>query len=63
MTQDQTPGNNVAPLRNVGLLSELVERVLNRTAGLPGMACFHGFSGYGKSFAAMYAGMCMAVRN
>jgi DNA transposition AAA+ family ATPase len=37
------------------LLAELIERVMNRPSGLPGMATFHGFSGYGKSFAAMYA--------
>jgi len=58
MPQDialSNPANSVAPLRNVAALMELLERVMNRTPGLPGMATFHGFSGYGKSFAAMYA--------
>lgn len=45
----------IAPLRNVTLLAELVDRVQNRTANLPGMAAFSGPSGYGKSNAAMYA--------
>ncbi|MEO0034386.1 MAG: hypothetical protein RLZZ501_409 [Pseudomonadota bacterium] len=55
MTIDIPSVNTIAPLRNVMLLAELVERVMTRPAGLPGMATFHGFSGYGKSFAAMYA--------
>jgi len=45
----------IAPLRNVAALSELIQRVQNRHHALPGMACFHGFSGYGKSCAAIYA--------
>jgi DNA transposition AAA+ family ATPase len=55
MTQSPSPVNTIAPLRNVALLSQLVERVQNRTGGLPGMATFHGPSGYGKTFAAIYA--------
>lgn len=55
MSADIAPVNTIAPLRNVMLLAELIERVMNRPSGLPGMATFHGFSGYGKSFAAMYA--------
>ena len=51
-----TNGNGtIAPLRNVGLFVELVERVLSRPAHLPGMATFHGFSGYGKTFSATLA--------
>lgn len=45
---------NVAPLRNVMLLGALIRRVTGRDEGMPGMACFHGFSGYGKSQAALY---------
>lgn len=45
----------IAGLRNVTLFSELVKRVKERTSGLPGMACFHGPSGFGKTFAAIYA--------
>lgn len=46
---------SVLPLRNVARLSELLLRVKDRAPGLPGMGCFYGPSGYGKSFAAMYA--------
>ena len=46
--------NNVAPLRNVMLLGALIRKVQYRDEGMPGMACFHGFSGYGKSQAALY---------
>jgi DNA transposition AAA+ family ATPase len=45
----------IAPLKNVALFTELVERVMERPAHLPGMATFHGFSGYGKTFSATYA--------
>lgn len=45
---------NVAPLRNVMLLGALIRQVQYRDEGMPGMACFHGFSGYGKSQAALY---------
>lgn len=55
MTIDVSPVNTVAPLRNVALLAGLVERVTNRPLGLPGMGCFHGPSGYGKTFACIYA--------
>lgn len=51
-----TNGNGtIAPLRNVGLCMELVERVMSRPAHLPGLATFHGFSGYGKTFSATLA--------
>jgi DNA transposition AAA+ family ATPase len=49
------PTSTIAPLRNVAAFTELVDRVMNRSRGLPGMATFHGFSGYGKTFAAIYA--------
>jgi hypothetical protein len=45
----------VAPLRNVALLDELVERLLGRDPDLPGFGCFYGPSGYGKSYACIYA--------
>lgn len=47
--------NSVAPLRNVSALVGLIERVNNRAPGLPGMAVFHGPSGFGKTTAAVYA--------
>lgn len=45
----------IAPLKNVALFNELVDRVMHRPAHLPGMATFHGYSGYGKTFSAIYA--------
>lgn len=54
MTEEATHVNSIAPLKNVTLMNSLVERVMNRAPGLPGMATFHGFSGYGKSSAATY---------
>ena len=53
---DDTPTyGSIAPLRNVRALAELIERVQERADGLPGMACFHGPSGYGKTSAAAFA--------
>jgi predicted nucleic acid-binding protein len=45
---------NVAPLRNVMLMNALINRVMNRDFDLPGLACFFGPSGYGKSYAAVW---------
>lgn len=47
--------DTISPLKNVLAFSELVERTINRPAHLPGMATFTGFSGYGKTYAAIYA--------
>lgn len=44
-----------APLRNMALFYELTERVMRRASHLPGMACFYGHSGYGKTFSAVWA--------
>lgn len=38
-----------APTRNVALFAELVSRIQSRGDGLPGMGCFYGPTGYGKS--------------
>lgn len=54
MTAVDAPVNSIAPLRNVLLLTELMERVMNRTPGLPGLASFTGYSGYGKTHACIY---------
>lgn len=51
----KTTGGTIAPLRNVTLFNELVTRVVDRPRHLPGLATFHGFSGYGKTWAATYA--------
>lgn len=48
------PIGTVAPLGNVALFSELIDRVMRRSSGLPGMATFHGPSGYGKSRSAIW---------
>lgn len=55
MDKEQKLYNSVAPLRNVAALVALINRVENRTVGLPGMAVFYGPSGYGKTTAAVYA--------
>lgn len=55
MTEERQLYNSVAPLRNVAALVALVDRVQNRAHGLPGMACFYGPSGFGKSTSAVYA--------
>lgn len=47
-------GGSVAPLRNVLLLNALINRVQNRDFDLPGLACFFGPSGYGKTKAATW---------
>lgn len=55
MTQAGDLYNSVAPLRNVTALVTLIHRVTERAHGLPGMATFYGYSGYGKTMAAVYA--------
>ncbi len=45
----------VAPLRNVATCTKALERAMNRQRHLPGMICFYGPSGFGKSYAAAYA--------
>lgn len=47
--------NTVAPLTNVAILQELVGRLRNRKPNLPGIGCFFGFSGWGKTIATTYA--------
>ena len=49
------PLSTVAPLRNVAALTQLVDRIKNRSMNLPGMGTFYGPSGLGKSFAGTYA--------
>lgn len=53
MTQDQTL-RNVAPLANVVRLNTLIERCDARASGLPGMGCFYGPAGRGKSFGGIF---------
>ncbi|MEE3071301.1 MAG: ATP-binding protein [Pseudomonadota bacterium] len=46
---------NLAPLRNVANFLALGTRLEERGAGLPGMGCFFGPSGYGKTTASLFA--------
>lgn len=55
MTEEHRQNNSVAPLRNVVALVELITRVNQRGPGLPGLGVFYGWSGYGKTTAAVYA--------
>ncbi len=47
--------NTTAPLKNVTLFTEVLERVISSPNSLPRMATFHGFSGYGKTMSAIHA--------
>ena len=55
MTETNGATNSVAPLANVARLIQLIERCENRSYGLPGMGCFHGRAGLGKTTAAIYS--------
>lgn len=45
----------VGPLTNVALMQELVGRLRHRKPNLPGIGCFYGLSGDGKTWATIYA--------
>lgn len=45
----------IAPLTNVALFSDLMAKLINRPAHLPGIGIFFGYSGYGKTKSAAYA--------
>lgn len=55
MSQCMTIGKRVQPLRNVGVLAQLIKKIQNRTFGLPNIGVFYSPPGYGKSFAAAFA--------
>jgi len=44
----------IAPLVNVGLCLQALDMAMNRASHLPGIVCFNGPSGYGKSSGAAY---------
>lgn len=50
-----TEGGNVAPTSNIGLVHAVMEQLVKRAPGLPGIGVFYGRSGVGKSFGASYA--------
>ncbi|MDX2094337.1 MAG: ATP-binding protein [Alphaproteobacteria bacterium] len=60
--------HGAAPLRNIGLLEELLLRAINRESHLPGIVTFSGPSGFGKSTAvgfvtAQYQAIYVEVRS
>jgi len=48
------PKGTLAPLKNVAAMLTLAERLIERAPHLPGLGVFNGYSGYGKTFAAIY---------
>ena len=46
--------DTIAPLKNVAMCGRALDRAITRPQHLPGMVCFYGPSGFGKSFAAAY---------
>lgn len=52
--QTAAPIDKPAPLRNVANFSALIQTVVERASYLPGLACFYGLSGYGKSRSAVF---------
>ncbi|MHB2265846.1 AAA family ATPase [Aliihoeflea sp. PC F10.4] len=46
--------NRPAPLKNVAAFSTLLQKMVDRDADLPGLACFHSPSGWGKTKSAVY---------
>ncbi|CDM42419.1 AAA family ATPase [Ectopseudomonas oleovorans] len=46
--------NGMAQIANLGLCDIALERALSRTSSLPGLVCFYGPSGYGKSMSAAW---------
>lgn len=50
----QAPTTSFAALKNVILLMQLHQRLKDRGPHLPGIGVMHGYSGYGKTYAAIY---------
>ena len=55
MNEQTEKRQTLAPLRNVSRMLALVDRLQSRGDGVPGMGCFYGFSGLGKSMASSFA--------
>lgn len=49
------PTTSFAALKNVMIMMNMVHRLQDRGQHLPGIGVMHGFSGYGKTYAAIYA--------
>lgn len=60
MTEQTLEKKTLAPLRNVSRMLALIDRLQSRGDGVPGMGCFYGFSGLGKSMAASFC--CNSTR-
>ncbi|AOJ10574.1 AAA family ATPase [Burkholderia mayonis] len=57
MTQHEQSSNSIgaiAQIANLGMCDIAIERAVSRSANLPGLVCFYGPSGWGKSMAANY---------
>lgn len=56
MSSLNTPiaGPGLAQIANIGLCDIALERAMSRTASLPGLVCFYGPSGFGKSMSAAW---------
>ncbi|WP_054007858.1 AAA family ATPase [Cypionkella psychrotolerans] len=54
MSDEHQPINNVAALANVSRFAQMVIMLQNRAPGLPGMGCFYGPAGLGKSTAGIF---------
>lgn len=52
---NESPSGPTAPLRNVQLFWQLMEKLIHRPRHLPGLGVFYGFSGYGKTHSAVFA--------
>ena len=55
MTQNEETFQGVAPLENVARLTALIDRILHRKPGLPGLGCLYGRAGRGKTTAGIHA--------
>ncbi|VVE67835.1 hypothetical protein PAN31117_02782 [Pandoraea anapnoica] len=57
MTQHESKSKSaasIAQIANLGMCDIAIERAVSRSANLPGLVCFYGPSGWGKSMAANY---------
>lgn len=52
---NESPAGPTAPLRNVQLFTQLMDKLVHRPRHLPGLGVFYGFSGYGKTHSAVWA--------
>ncbi|MBU9121791.1 ATP-binding protein [Burkholderia multivorans] len=52
----------IAQITNLNLCDIAIERAISRSANLPGLVCFYGPSGYGKSMAANFVANARRAR-